>query len=66
MTKKYHHTLLRSIQKQGFTVRHLKSGHHQVLAPHGALTHVADTPSDPRGLKNFKAWLKRHGWKEQV
>lgn len=43
----------------GWTVEYTKNGHLRFTHPCGALVYGPSTPSDPRGLKNLAATLRR-------
>lgn len=58
--------LLRELDRQGFSRRMTKRGHHLVYTPDGrVITTLPSTPSDPRSMKNAVAVLRRAGfeWK---
>lgn len=55
--------LIRTIERQGGTVRITSKGHVQFKDPAGQVVAVgAGTPSDPRAWKNLTADLRRAGF----
>lgn len=58
-------TLVKQAIAQGWRVRKLKSGHWMFLSPNTAVAPIvfSGTPSDYRAILNFKAALKRSGFK---
>ena len=65
MTDKDTRRLLDQVERQGFVVKRLASGHFRISKADGTfVTTVAGTGSDWRGLKNARAVLRRHGFRE--
>lgn len=58
--------LMKRAKKQGWSVRKTGSGHWSFKAPSGKTVVVAATPSDPRGMENARAELRRAGLKEDA
>jgi len=59
--------ILKSAERQGFTVRQTRNGHLQVLSADGkGMVTLSGTPSDHRALKNTLADLRRIGFDSTV
>lgn len=54
--------LLRRLRRQGFTIRHARSGHYRISNPTGTTVTVASTPhAGRRAHHNIRASLRRIG-----
>lgn len=57
--------LVKSAERQGWTVVQGKAGHLKWYPPNGKnWVTSAQTPSDYRAIQNVKAWLRREGWQD--
>jgi hypothetical protein len=66
MNRKDLRKLLGEAERQGFTVKTRKTGHHMVYGPDGSfVTTFAGTTSDWRSDKNGMSALKRAGFIEK-
>ena len=54
-------TIMKTAERQNWTVTIRKSGHLKWQAPSGFVYFSGTTPSDPRALKNLVADLRRAG-----
>jgi hypothetical protein len=54
--------LRKEAEKQGWEVKLTSSGHVCWASPSGFKVFSAQTPSDPRAIKNHKSLLKKHGF----
>lgn len=62
-TKKDFQSIRKSAEKQGFQVKLTNSGHLKWYAPNGVDVIVSgSTESDPRGIKNHLARLRKAGY----
>lgn len=56
--------ILKSCEKQGFTVElRRNSCHYKITSPTGEIYFTGSTPSDSRSLKNMTSYLRRMGAK---
>lgn len=57
--------IARRARQQGWHISGTRSGHLMWVSPEGRKLFTSSTPSDSRTIKNFRAELRRAGYREE-